>query len=114
MASVSFRIRQTVSLLPSALFFSSTDIDQVEASALVRVTKKKSETDLLSLIRVVLESGEEIEGKLVSVGREVWRLDLKGRKEGLAANRGTVKDTKVTLMLGQESVELSVRSSFKW
>jgi len=114
MVSVSFRIRKTVSLLPSALFFSSTDIDQVEASALVRVTKKKSETDLLSLIRVVLESGEEIEGKLVSVGREVWRLDLKGRKEGLAANRGTVKDTKVTLMLGQESVELSVRSSFKW
>jgi hypothetical protein len=55
-----------------------------------------------------------MEGTLVSVGNEVWRLDVKGRKEDLVAIRGTVKDSKVFVTLGQETIELSARSSFKW
>jgi hypothetical protein len=112
-ACVSFLIRQNVTLLPSVLFFSSTDIDHVEASGLVRVANKSGNVDLL-LTRVVLESGEEIKGNLFSVGNGVWRLELVASKELLSAVRGKVREITVFMLLDQKPVELKARSSFKW
>lgn len=110
-AQIVLRKKLPISLIPEPLFFSSTDLENIQAFGFIRVGEGL-DASKMKLISVKLESGDEIDAKLTTSSRKVAKLDLVCSKEK-ASNwtRGT-KNLDIIVESGGKKYPIKTRCSF--
>lgn len=111
-AQIALRKRLPIALSPETLFFSSTDLDNLHAFGLIRTTDK-IDSSALSILSAKLDSGEDIETKLVKSGNSVSRIELSCTKERAVEWKGTPKIVKIKLRCEEKEYSIDARCFFQ-
>ncbi|MCU0714126.1 MAG: DUF1573 domain-containing protein, partial [Pirellula sp.] len=95
-AQIVLRKKLPISLIPEILFFSSTDLENVQAFGFIRVGSDL-DASTMKLISVKLESGEVLDASLLKSSSKVARLELTCSKEKASNWTGGAKNLEITV-----------------
>jgi len=112
-ARVEIKKKQPVAIVPETLFFSSTDLENVQAFAIVRTDNGLNAKEL-RLVSVNLIDGGVVDGVLTASSSKVSRLELTCTKERASQWKQTVKDIEVLLECEGERYSVLIKGRFQW
>jgi hypothetical protein len=112
-AQIVLRKKLPISLIPETLFFSSTDLENIQAFGFIRVGEGL-DASKMKLISVKLESGEEIDAKLTSNSNRAAKLEIECSKEEAAPWKKTTKNIEILVECGGERFPINARCHFQW
>ena len=106
------RKKLPVTLIPETLYFSSTDIESIQAIGLVRVANNLDGSSL-KLISAKLETGEELKTSIVVSNRSA-RLEITCSKEDVIELRNSTKNLEVLVECDGKQYLLHSKCRFQW
>ena len=112
-ARVEIKKKQPVSIVPETLFFSSTDLENVQAFAIVRTDNHLNAKEL-KLISVNLIDGGVVDGVLTTSSSKVARLELTCTKERASQWKQSLKEIEVLLECKGERYPVLIKGRFQW
>jgi hypothetical protein len=112
-AQIVLRKKLPVSLIPETLFFSSTDLENIQAFGFIRVAAEL-DASKMKLISVKLESGESLDAILSKSSSKVTRLELSCSKEKASEWMKTTKNVEIVVECGGEQFPINARCHFQW
>jgi hypothetical protein len=112
-ARVEIKKKQPVAIVPETLFFSSTDLENVQAFAIVRTDNHLNAKEL-KLISVNLIDGGVVDGVLTASSSKVARLELTCTKERASQWKQSVKEIEVLLECDGERYPVLIKGQFQW
>ena len=112
-AQIVLRKKLPISLIPETLYFSSLDLENIQAFGLIRVGEEL-DASKMKLISVKLESGEELEAKLTSNSNRAAKLVLQCSKESAATWKKATKNIEILVECGGERFPINARCHFQW
>ena len=110
-AQIVLRKKLPISLIPETLFFSSTDLENIQAFGFIRVGEGL-DASKMTLISVKLESGEEIDATLNTSSSKVAKLDLVCSKENASHWARATKNLEIIVECGGKKYPINARCSF--
>jgi hypothetical protein len=106
------RKKLPITLLPETLFFSSSDLENVQAFGFIRVGAEL-DASTMKLISVKLESGESLDASLLTSSSKVARLELVCSKEKVSNWAKGVKNVEILVECGGKQFPIIARCSFQ-
>lgn len=112
-AQIVLRKKLPISLISETLFFSSTDLENIQSFGFIRVGEGL-DASKMTLISVKLESGEEIDATLTSNSNRAAKLELQCSKESAAPWKKATKNIEILIECGGERFPINARCHFQW
>lgn len=107
------RKKQPVSLIPETLYFSSTDLENIQAFGLIRLSGDLDASSL-KLVSAKLDSGEVLESVLKVSGNKTARLDITCSKEEASKWKKSTRELKIVLECDGRQIPVNSRCHFQW
>ena len=107
------RKKQPVSLIPETLYFSSTDLENIQAFGLIRLSGDLDASSL-KLVSTKLDSGEVLESVLKVSGNKTARLDITCSKEEASKWKKSTRELKIVLECDGRQIPVNSRCHFQW
>jgi hypothetical protein len=112
-AQIAIRKKLPVSLIPESLFFSSTDLENIQAIGLIRIAKNLDASSL-KVISAKMDNGEELDFTLSVAGSLTARIEFTCSKERASKWKKSTRIIEVLLECDGKQYPVSTRCHFQW